>query len=78
MDDIQSEVELESLGSFFINLIDNDHYQDDAEGSHADGEEATTFLQLRTSAKTVSSTSEPESKVFSSFSLFGSQLYLKK
>ena len=26
-----SEVELDSLGSFFIHLIDNDYYQDDAE-----------------------------------------------
>ena len=41
LDDIQSEVELDSLGSFFVHLIDNDHYQDDAEGSHADGEEVT-------------------------------------
>ena len=24
------------LGSFFIHLIDNDYYQDDAEASHAD------------------------------------------
>ena len=31
-----SEVELHSLGSFFIHLIDNDYYQDDAEGSQAD------------------------------------------
>ena len=31
-----SEVELDSLGSFFIHLIDNDYYQDDAEGSQAD------------------------------------------
>ena len=29
------EVELDSLGSFFIHLIDNDYYQDDAEASHA-------------------------------------------
>ena len=35
LDDPESEVELDSLGSFFIHLIDNDHYQDDAEGSHA-------------------------------------------
>lgn len=32
----EPEVELDSLGSFFIHLIDNDYYQDDAEGSHAD------------------------------------------
>ena len=32
----ESEVELDSLGLFFIHLIDNDYYQDDAEGSQAD------------------------------------------
>ena len=32
----ESEIELDSLGSFFIHLIDNDYYQDDAEGSQAD------------------------------------------
>ena len=36
VDDSESEVELDSLGSFFIHLIDNDHYQDDAEASRAD------------------------------------------
>lgn len=36
VDDSESEVELDSLGSFFVHLIDNDHYQDDAEASHAD------------------------------------------
>ena len=36
VDDLESEVELDSLGSFFIHLIDNDHYQDDAEASRAD------------------------------------------
>jgi hypothetical protein len=41
LDDDESEVKLDSLGSFFVHLIDNDHYQDDAEGSHADGEEVT-------------------------------------
>ena len=35
LDDPESEVELDSLGSFFIHLIDNDYYQDDAEASHA-------------------------------------------
>ena len=33
LDNPASEVELDSLGSFFIHLIDNDYYQDDAEGS---------------------------------------------
>ena len=36
VDDSEQEVELDSLGSFFIHLIDNDHYQDDAEASRAD------------------------------------------
>ena len=36
LDNPDSEVELDSLGSFFIHLIDNDHYQDEAEASHAD------------------------------------------
>ena len=35
LDNPDSEVELDSLGSFFIHLIDNDYYQDDAEASHA-------------------------------------------
>ena len=29
------------LAHFFVHLIDNDHNQDDVEGSHADGEEVT-------------------------------------
>ena len=36
LDNPESEVELDSLGSFFIHLIDNDYYQDDVEASHAD------------------------------------------
>ena len=39
VDDSESEVELDSLGSFFMHLIDNDHYQDDAEASRADNVE---------------------------------------
>ena len=30
-DTSESEVALDSLGSFFVHLIDNDYYQDDAE-----------------------------------------------
>ena len=33
VDDLESDVEIDSLGSFFMHLIDNDHYQDDAEAS---------------------------------------------
>lgn len=43
LDDPDSEVELDSLGSFFIHLIDNDYYQDDAEASHA-GDAEVIFL----------------------------------
>ena len=39
LDNPDSEVELDSLGSFFIHLIDNDYYQDDAEGSQAEDAE---------------------------------------
>ena len=35
LDDLELEVELDSLGYFFIHLIDNDHYQDDVEASRA-------------------------------------------
>ena len=34
LDNLDSKVELDSLGSFFIHLIDNDYYQDDVEASH--------------------------------------------
>ena len=35
LDDLELEVEHDSLGSFFIHLIANDYYQDDAEASRA-------------------------------------------
>ena len=35
-DEPKVEVELDSLGSLFMHLIDNDIYQQDAEGSQAD------------------------------------------
>ena len=37
----EPEVELDSLGLFFVHLIDNDYYQDDAEGSHIEDVEVT-------------------------------------
>ena len=36
VDESEQEVELGSLGSFFVHLIDNNYYQDDAETSRAD------------------------------------------
>ena len=41
LNDDDSEVELDSLASFFVYLIDTDCYQDDTKASHADGEEVT-------------------------------------
>ena len=38
-DDDESEVELDSLGSFFIHLVDNDCYQEEAEASRAGDDE---------------------------------------
>ena len=38
-DDDESEVELDSLGSFFVHLIDNDCYQEAAKASRAGDEE---------------------------------------
>ena len=38
-EDSNTEVELDSLGSLFMHLIDNYHYQDDAEASRADNVE---------------------------------------
>ena len=40
-EDDESEVDLDSLGSFFNNLIDTDCYQDDAETSQAGDDEVT-------------------------------------
>ena len=36
VDDSEQEVELDSLGSFFVHLIDHDYYQDDTEANRAD------------------------------------------
>ena len=38
------EVELDSLGSLFMHLINNDLYQEDVEGSHADDVEVITLF----------------------------------
>ena len=78
-DDDESEVELDSLGSFFNHLIDIDYHQDEVEASRADDEEVIIILLwLRISTETENSTSEPESKVFSPFGLLGSQLYFEE
>ena len=46
-DEDESEVELDSLGSFFIHLIENDCYQEEAEASRA-GEEEVIVLSSGT------------------------------
>ena len=42
-DDPEVEVELDSLGSLFMHLINNDLYQEDVEGSQADDVEVITL-----------------------------------
>ena len=42
-DDLEVEVELDSLGSLFMHLINNDLYQEDVEGSQADDVEVITL-----------------------------------
>ena len=42
-DDPKVEVELDSLGSLFMHLINNDLYQEDVEGSQADDVEVITL-----------------------------------
>ena len=37
--ELEAEVELDSLGSLFMHLIENDIYQEYVEGSQADGTE---------------------------------------
>ncbi|XP_044333681.1 muscle M-line assembly protein unc-89 isoform X7 [Triticum aestivum] len=60
------EVELDSLGSFFIHLIDNDYYQDDAESSQADDVETQQHEARRTtrhSGQVVTSAGLPNTSV---------------
>ena len=75
VDNPDLEVGLDSLGLFFMRLIDDDIFQDDAEVSHADAAEVIIL----------SSDSEPlpsvkirqanqKVKIFSSSCLFGSQI----
>ena len=42
-DDPEVEVELDSFGSLFMHLINNDLYQEDVEGSQADDVEVITL-----------------------------------
>ena len=51
LDNPESEVELDSLGSFFIHLIDNDYYQDDAEGSQAEDPPVQILCQHKKSIR---------------------------
>ena len=74
----ENEVELDSLGSFFIHLIDNDYYQDDAEASRADHVEVTILSfdsehvpvqRLRGTVRRV--------KIFSPYCSFGSIIFFE-
>ena len=74
-DDPEVEVELDSLGSLFMHLINNDLPQEDAEASQADDVEV--FLRFTLYANTTNSPSSPESKLFSSSCSLGSNIYFE-
>ena len=65
-DTSESEVALDSLGSFFNHPIDTDYQQEDT-GNY-------NFLRLRAFVETESPKSNPESKIFTSFSLSRSSI----
>ena len=77
-DDLEVEVELDSLGSLFMHLINNDLPQDDAEGSQADDVEVITISFGSDSMPTQKNPpSSPESKIFSSSCSLGSNIYFQ-
>ena len=75
MDNPDLEVELDSLGLFFMHLIDGDICQDDAEASHAD---AAEVIILSSNSESLTSLKIHQAnwkvKIFSSPCLFGSQI----
>ena len=72
------EVELDSLGSLFMHLIKTDLYQEDVEGSHANDVEVITLSSGSDSMPTQKNPSSgPESKLFSSSCLLGSNIYFE-
>ena len=77
-DDPEVEVELDSLGSLFMHLINNDLYQEDVEGSQANDVEVITLSSGSDSMPTQKNpSSNPESKLFSSSCLLGSNIYFE-
>ena len=77
-DDPEVEVELDSLGSLFMHLINNDLPQEDAEGSQADDVEVITFSSGSDSKSTQKNpSSSPKSKLFSSSCSLGSNIYFE-
>ena len=72
------EVELDSLGSLFMHLINNDLYQEDVEGNQADDVEVITLSSGSDSMPTQKNPSSGlESKLFSSSCLLGSNIYIE-
>ena len=77
-DDPEVEVELDSLGSLFMHLINNDLPQEDAEGRQADDVEVITLSSGSDSKSTQKNpSSSPESKLFSSSCSLGSNIYFE-
>ena len=78
VDDPEVEVGLDSLGSLFMHLINNDLYQEDVEGSQADDVEVITLSSGSDSMPTQKNpSSSPKSKLFSSSCLLGSNIYFE-
>ena len=78
VDDREVEVELDSHGSLFMHLINNDLYQEDVEGSQANDVEVITLSSGSDSMPTQKTPSRsPESKLFSSSCSFGSNIYFE-
>ena len=64
-DDPEVEVELDSLGSLFMHLVNNDLPQEEAEVSHVEDVEVITLSSGSDSMPTQkNSPSSPESKLF--------------
>ena len=77
-DEPEVEVELDSLGSLFMHLINNDTYQEDVEGSQADDVEVIILSSGSDSMPTQENPSSgSESKLFSSSCLLGSNIYFE-
>ena len=74
-DEPEAVVELDSLGSLFMHLIDNDIYHEDAEGSQADDAEVIILSSSSDPLPTQKNpSSSSKSKIFSPSCSLGSKI----